>query len=299
MKKPDAESSHNRRSFLKAAGGAVLASATTTATTSAFAQEPSAKSSPQKGHERSAHSDRGIWITWYDLPAEGRDAYFTWLHGTYLLGLLKRPGYLWAAHYASLDLEGGAENAKRYRHVDDPRVGKGYHYMLLIAASEASVFGDPVPSLINAAQSEEGKKMLAMRTGERMNLFTEACWREGSSFSTYKEGMTGAPCIQVGSFDCELEFEEEMHAGYVLQRMPKMCATPSCVRVRKLNSVAGWAKHGIIYEFASKEGFDRDYAPAVANSPLGLNGHSVVPNLIHAPNGPNSAIRIWPPVPKA
>ena len=111
--------------------------------------------------------------------------------------------------------------------------------------------------------------------------------------------MTGAPCIQVGSFDCPMEFEEEMHAGYVLERLPKMCATPSCVRTRKLNSVAGWAKHGILYEFASKEGFDRDYAPAVANSPLGLNGHSVVPNLVHAPNGPNSALRIWPPVPKA
>ena len=111
--------------------------------------------------------------------------------------------------------------------------------------------------------------------------------------------MTGTPCIQVGSFDCPTEFEEEMHAGYVLERLPKMCATPSCVRVRKLNSVAGWAKHGILYEFASKEGFDRDYAPAVANSPLGLNGRSVVPNLVHAPNGPNSALRIWPPVPKA
>jgi hypothetical protein len=103
----------------------------------------------------------------------------------------------------------------------------------------------------------------------------------------------------VGSFDCELAFEEEMHAGYVLQRLPKMCDKASCVRVRKLNSVAGWAKHGIVYEFASKQGFDRDYAPAVASSPLGLNGHSVVPNLTHAPNGPNSALRIWPPVPKA
>jgi len=141
--------------------------------------------------------------------------------------------------------------------------------------------------------------MLAMRIGERVNLFTEACRREGRALAAYNEGMTGAPCIQVGSFDCELEFEEEMHAGYVLERLPKMCATPSCVRTRKLNSVAGWAKHGIIYEFASKEGFDRDYAPAVANSPLGLNGHSVVPNLTHAPNGPNSALRIWPPAPKA
>jgi len=281
---------------MKAAGGAAVAFA---AVKDTFAQNASSKTAPQKDRGRSAPADRGLWITWYDLPMEGREAYFSWLHGTYLPDLLKRPGYLWAAHYASQDLEGGAENATRYKHVDDPKVGKGYHYMLLIAATDASVFGDPVPSLVNAALPEQGKKMLAMRVGERMNLFTEACRREGRALGAYREGMTGAPCIQLGSFDCALEFEEEMHAGYVLERLPKMCATPSCVRTRKLNSVAGWAKHGIIYEFASKEGFDRDYAPAVANSPLGLNGRSVVPNLVHAPNGPNSALRIWPPVPKA
>jgi hypothetical protein len=296
MDRINRDANRNRRNFLKTAGGAVAALA---ATHGVFAQEPNSKTAAKENRGRMAPLDRGVWITWYDLPAEGRDAYFSWLHGTYLPDLLKRPGYLWAAHYASQDLEGGAENATRYEHVDDPKVGKGYHYMLLIGATDAAVFGDPVPSVLHAALPEQGKKMLAMRSGERMNLFTEAGRREGRAFGDYKEGVTGTPCIQVGSFDCQLEFEEEMHAGYVLQRMPKMCATPSCVRVRKLNSVAGWAKHGIIYEFASKEGFDRDYAPAVANSPLGLNGHSVVPNLIHAPNGPNSALRIWPPLPKA
>jgi hypothetical protein len=296
MKRNDGETCGNRRNFLKVAGGAAVAFAAVKET---FAQNASSKPAPQKDRARSAPQDRGMWITWYDLPMEGRDAYFSWLHGTYLPGLLKRPGYLWAAHYASQDLEGGAANSTRYKHVDDPKVGKGYHYMLLIAAMDANVFGDPVPSVLNAALLEQGKKMLAMRVGERVNLFTETGRREGRALGAYKEGMTGAPCIQVGSFDCALEFEEEMHAGYVLERLPKMCATPSCVRTRKLNSVAGWAKHGIIYEFASKEGFDRDYAPAVANSPLGLNGYSVVPNLVHAPNGPNSALRIWPPVPKA
>jgi hypothetical protein len=263
MKRHDDDTNGNRRNFLKVASGAAAAFA---ATRSAVAQEPNSKSSARKDRGQEAPADRGLWITWYDLPTEGRDAYFSWLHGTYLPGLLKRPGYLWAAHYASQDLEGGAENATRYHHVDDPKVGKGYHYMLLIAASDAGVFGDPVPSLINAALPEQGKKMLAMRAGERMNIFTEGCRREGRALPSYKEGMTGAPYIQVGSFDCALEYEEEMHAGYVLERLPKMCATLSCVRTRKLNSVAGWAKHGIIYEFASKEGFDRDYAPGYSEN---------------------------------
>ena len=296
MKKNAAESSRQRRQFLKAAGGAAMGLA---AASSVFAQDTAEASSSRKMSVKNAPPDRGLWITWYDLPAEGRDTYFSWLHGTYLPQLLKRPGYLWAGHYASLDLEGGADNAKRYKHIDDPKVGKGFHYMLLVAATDANVFGDPVPSVINAALPDKDKKMLAMRMGERMNIFTETGRRDGTAHAAYKEGMLGTPCIQVGSFNCPTEFEEEMHAGYVLERLPKMCATPSCVRVRKLNSVAGWAKHGILYEFASKEGFDRDYAPAVAHSPLGLNGHSVVPELVHAPNGPNSALRIWPPVAKA
>lgn len=289
----------NRRTFLKSAGGAAGVAAAIALGGNAVAENAAAQSVDMKSRARPAPADRGLWITWYDLPEQGRELYFSWLHGTYLPAMLKRPGYLWAAHYASQDLEGGADNAKRYKHVDEPAVGKGYRYMLLIAAVDANVFGDPVPSVIHAALPEEGKKMLAMRMGERVNLFTETGRQEGRALPSYKEGLTGAPCIQVGSFDCPTEFEEEMHAGYVLQRLPKMCAQPSCVRTRRLSSVAGWAKHGILYEFASKDGFDRDYAPAVANSPLGLNGHSVVPNLVHAPNGPNSALRLWPPIPKA
>ena len=296
MTKNEQAARRQRRNFLKAAGGAAMGFV---ATKDALGQSAPPKPATHTDHPREAPADRGLWITWYDLPDGGRDAYFSWLHGTYLPGLLKRPGYLWAAHYASQGLEGGEENAKKYHHIEDPRVGAGYRYMLLIAATDANVFGDPVPSVLHAALPEQGRQMLAKRMAERVNLFTETGRREGRAAASYKEGLTGAPCIQVGSFDCALEYEEEMHAGYVLQRLPKMCDTPSCVRTRRLSSVAGWAKHGILYEFASKEGFDRDYAPAVANSPLGFAGHSVVPMLTHAPNGPNSALRIWPPVPKA
>ena len=152
MIRQDGETNRNRRKFLKTASGAAIALA---AVNDTFAQTSSSKSAPQKDRGRTAPPDRGLWITWYDLPMEGRDAYFSWLHGTYLPDLLKRPGYLWAAHYASQDLEGGSDNSTRYKHVDDPKVGKGYHYMLLIAATDANVFGDPVPSLLNRALPEQ------------------------------------------------------------------------------------------------------------------------------------------------
>ena len=46
--------------------------------------------------------DKALWISWYNLPDDGRDAYLAWLHGTYIPAMLERRGFLWAAHYASV-----------------------------------------------------------------------------------------------------------------------------------------------------------------------------------------------------
>src|SRR5262245_8036916 len=125
--------------------------------------------------------DRALWITWYNLPAEGRDAYLSWMHGTYLPQLLKRPGYLWAAHYASLERENKApgERLKFLHNTTDSDVPTGDRFIVLVGAEHANVFSDPAPSAIHAALAEEGKKMLAMRIGERTNIMVEAARVEG------------------------------------------------------------------------------------------------------------------------
>jgi len=292
MTKHDEAARRQRRNFLKTAGGAAMAFV---ATKDAYGQREPVKVASQGARRRDDPVDRGLWVTWYDLPDSGRDAYLSWLHESYLPALLKRPGYMWAAHYATQNTETRSD----LHHVEDPKVPAGFHYILLIGAKDAGVFGNPAPVEIHATLPGQSKKMLAMRIGERMNLMTETSRCEGHAGNTYKEGLTGAPCVQVGSFNCGVEYEEEMHAGYVQQRMPAHCGTGSCIGVRKLNSVAGWAKHAILYEYASLEGFNRDYASANAKSPLGFKEHSIVPMLIHAPNGPNMALRIWPPVAKA
>jgi hypothetical protein len=292
MTKHDEVARRQRRSFLKTAGGAAFA---LVATKDARGQSEHVKAATQGARRRDEPTDRGLWATWYDLPDNGRDAYLSWLHETYLPALLKRPGYLWAAHYATQNTETRSD----LHHVEDPKVPTGFRYVLLIGAKDAGVFGNPAPVEIHATLPEQGRKMLAMRIGERVNLMTETSRCEGHGGNSYKEGPLGAPCIQIGSFNCPVEYEEEMLAGYVQVRLPAMCGAGSCVRTRKMNSAAGWAKHAILYEFASLEGFQQDYAVTNAHAPIGLKGHSVVPMLIHAPNGPNMAIRIWPPVAKA
>ena len=151
-----------RRNFLKVAGGAAIA---LVATKDALGRSAGPKSSSKAGPRPEQPIDRGIWATWYDLPEDGRDDYLSWLHGTYLPGILKRPGYVWAAHYATTEVEGGAANATRFHHVNDPKVGAGYNYILLIGATDAGVFGNPTPSAIHASLPDADRKMLALRSG--------------------------------------------------------------------------------------------------------------------------------------
>jgi len=288
------EAVSRRRNFLKSAGVAAMGFLSTKV---ARGQSAQVKSSMHGNRMHDEPHDAGLWITWYDLPATGRDAYLSWLHGTYLPQILKRPGYMWAVHYATR--EGvGSEAAAQLHHVSDPNVLPGFRYILLIAAKDTFVFGNPAPSALHAALPEQDQKMLAMRIGERVNLMADAGRLEGRGRSSYKDGLTSAPCVQIGSFDCTIEYEEALHASYVQSRMPAMCDTESCIRTRWLSSVAGWAKHVIIYEFASQEGFDRDYPAANAKSPLKQGDRPLTPMLVHAPNGPNSALRLWPPVSK-
>jgi hypothetical protein len=282
-----------RRRFLKTAGGAAIAMVTAD---EARGQSAQRKNTAAGAHTQGDSAGGGLWVTWYDLPEKGRDAYLSWLHGKYLPELLKRPGYTWAAHYATT---GGPENSpNRLQHTNDPSVPTGFRYILLVGAKDAAVFGNPVPTAINAALPEDSRKMLAMRIEERVNLMAVTGIREGRARNEYEEGSRSAPCIQIGSFNCPVEYQEELQAWYVQVRLPAMCATASCIRIRMLNSVAGWAKHAILYEFTSPKWFDRDYGSVVKNSPQGVGGDNIIVKLVHAPHGPNSAVRIWPPVPK-
>jgi hypothetical protein len=279
----DTRAANGRRDFLKFAGGYAAAAAVGCAGETSSA--PPATATKQTAGAR----DRGLWITWYDLPDQGRDQYLSWLHATYLPDVLKRPGYLWAAHYRANE----RTDSPNIHHTTDP-IGTGYHYILLIGAEDTHVFGDPTPTEINAALPEEGRKMVALRMGERVNIAVEAGRIDGSALAGYRDGLMSAPAIQIGSFNCELGAEEELHAGYVRSRLPAMAKTPTNVRNRNLKSVVGWAKHIILYEFTTPELFARDYEGAGKAGPLGIGGNSVVPKLTHAPNGPNSAVRIWP-----
>jgi hypothetical protein len=237
--------------------------------------------------------DRGLWVTWYDLPDDRREEHLAWVHQSYIPGMLKREGYLWAAHYRSI------QKGDVRVHTDDHSVPTGTQYLLIFGAEYADVFGKPVPSKLHASLPAEGRNMLAQRVGERTNIYAEAGRVLGPQATVYKDGMALAPCIQLGSYNCPWDHEEEMLDWYVNTRMPAMAETEGGgIRIRKLASVAGWAKHAILYEFTSVEA-RHAYFKAHQNRPdMKPWLDWVAVNLTHAPGSSSLGERIWPVISK-
>ena len=240
--------------------------------------------------------DRGIWITWYNLPDKGRDAYLEWLHGNYIPGQLQRPGIRWAAHYASLENVKLSGAKGRLSNVKSSDVPTGDRYILLFGADDAHPFVRPAPKEFHAQMPAADRKMLAMRLGERSNIMTEEARIHGPAAIQPVDKIALSPGIQIGSFNAGADQDEdELASWYATWRMPCMEKLPGCVRVRKYASVSGWAKHAILYEFTSVEARNENFLEHESPHPeQEAWSDRVVRKLVHAPGSPNLCSRIWP-----
>jgi hypothetical protein len=139
--------------------------------------------------------------------------------------------------------------------------------------------------------------MLSLRSGERVNVMVEAGRVEGAAAAKYSGASNLGPFIQLGSYNCPWQKEDEMQAWYTQVRMPAMAETPGGgIRVRKLVSASGWAKHAILYEFESLKA-KQDYFALHKDRPdMKPWTDWVAGALIHAPGSAALANRIWPPV---
>ncbi len=246
-------------------------------------------------------TDRGLWITWYNLPAQGRDAHLAWLHGTYIPMILKKPGVLWAAHYKSDKVP----PASRLRHTDDSSVPAGNDYILFFGGETAYAFSKgadaylhQAPSRLHADLSEADKTMLSMRVGERVCIMTEVARRDGPEANRREGKLALSPCIQIGTFNAgSTEVEDELLTWYADWRSGALGKLPGCVGIRQLVSVSGWAKHGVLYEFLSREARDAHFPNLRKLYPAeGAWSDRAVPKLLHAPESPVVGSRLWPPV---
>ena len=235
-------------------------------------------------------TDAGIYALWYDLAPETRDEYIAWLHGTHLPAMLQRPGYLWAAHVENVTSpEREARNANRLNRTSDASVPQGFEYLLLYGAENAHVFADPSPAELMRGFDAKTREMLSLQLGSRECIFVEVDRVNGPDAKTRRPGITPGPIIQLGTFNSNTrENETEMSTWYSRSRLPLVQTPAGSLGARKLVTISGWAKHGILYEFSSMEAAESGMVDTTEWS------RKVVDSLVHAPHSPTLGRRIWP-----
>ena len=229
--------------------------------------------------------DRGIRAVWYDLPEQARNEYISWLHEVHIPRVLSRPGHLWAAHVENVPRQ------SRLAHTDDPSVPTGNQFLLMFGAADPHVLLDPSPAELRARAATETLEMIGRRVSPRVCTFVEVSRVDGPAVKSRAPGITPGPVIQFGTFNINaLENEDELSTWYSRSRLPLMAPMTGSVGARKVVSISGWAKHGILYEFTTMAERDQYFVDTDQEW-----SQKVVANLIHAPGSPSLGTRIWPP----
>lgn len=238
--------------------------------------------------------DTAIKAEWYDIDDKDREGFLAWLHGRHLPALQSRPGHIWIGHYNRAP-SSGVPNAARVD-TDDPNVPRGSQYLLVTAAASPDVFFDPN----HAPETDtETQAQLAKRKEYRFCVFIEETRVSGPDWYRHLPGTGAPPAIQLGNYLTRTQTDDmDLALWYRQMKLPQVTRARGCIGARKLVSIVGWAKHGILYEFmemdADEENFEQRFRDA------GLNerwpGRHVLKMVVHAPNGPHAGRRIWPPV---
>ena len=241
--------------------------------------------------------DDALRAEWYDLADEDREPFLEWLHGVRLPYHQKRPGILWAGHYEiAKRTKSEYQDGLAKMHTDDPRVATGSEYVLLLAASSPDVFFDPHRQ---REEDPEDRAGLAKRRQHRSALFIVEARVNGPEYRSLMPGTGPAPAMQLGAFNV-LTPEDEFDLGryYRQVRYAEIPRTRGCIGMKKLVSVAGWPKQGVLYEFVSMEAGEEDFEPRfrAASLPGTRKGRSLRESVVHGPNAPHAGRRIWPAV---
>jgi hypothetical protein len=243
--------------------------------------------------------DRGFWFSWYDLPQEGSGEHIAWLNESYIPGILNKPGVLWAAHFQTVLTAPGSHMLR----TNDPSVPAGSDYVLIFGGEStmaftkgADAFRKHAPSRLDRDLSDEDRTMLAMRKGERQCVLTEEMRVHGPAREAAGDTMPPGPYIQLGSFNCPPESEDQLLAWYANFRLPAVQSAREFIGARKLLATSGWVKHVIMYEFPSRDSRERVQQHVEEHYPDGIAWTKrFIPALTHAPRSPVLAERIWPP----
>lgn len=240
--------------------------------------------------------DRAIKAEWYDLNDADRDAFLAWCHGEYCPRLQAQPGHIWVGHYNRALSKLGLPGTRQNKFTDDPTVPTGSQYLLLTATATPDVFFDP-----NAPNAEEAEtqRWLNKRVGYRFAIFLEETRVNGPAWYQHLQGLSAPPAMQLGNFITRSEADDLAFSRWYRQRrLPQITRTRGCIGARKLVSIVGWPKHGILYEMTGIEPGEKAFEDRFNAAPPDTewSGQKVMDVSIHAPHGAHAGLRLWPPL---
>jgi len=236
-------------------------------------------------------------VEWFDIHIENKAKLWWWLHDFFLNSLQSQTGVNWVAHYEIVPhpTTPYIKGAPLKKEIKDPKIPTGQENLIITSASSASVFFGNRNTLKN--MEEENFLYLSMRENYRTAVFIEEEIINGPEQDKNPLGMGGPPAMQFGSYNVnEISDEIELANWYRSERFPRLPVTRGMIRGRKLLSIVGWAKHGVLWEFIEMDEKEYSFEHRFIEADRGEDwrGRHVLEYVTHAPGSPHAGRRVWP-----
>ena len=240
-----------------------------------------------------------IKAEWFDLDDGSRTDTLDWLSKAYLPKVQAASGVGWVGLYAVVKSpeKGYISGAPEKVETTDPDIPTGWQYVILTVGLSSEVFFGQDNAL--AALAHAHSKELSALANHRSAVFLEEQVVNSPEQRAFPYGMGPPPAMQIGHYNTNTpEDEIELARWYRSERFSRVSVTPGMIRGRKMLSIAGWAKHGVLWEFTDlPEGdysFEHRFVAAARDDDWG--GRHVLEYVTHCYGSPNAGRRIWPEV---
>ena len=165
-----------------------------------------------------------------------------------------------------------------------------------MGAATPHTFFNPSLAQLERQQDSETREMLALRQGTRTCILTEVDRVDGPEIIKRPAGTTPGPVIQMGAFNMQtIDDEFELAAWYAQDRLMAIAGMRGAIGARKMVSIAGWAKHSVLYEFISHEARDKEFIKGLegqAKDRTGIAFHGWKNSELMAEGGSRGCIRL-------
>ena len=215
----------------------------------------------------------GLLMVWADVPAELEEEYNRWYSEEHIAQLLSIPGVLNAARYEAV--KSGPKHLACYE-LESPAVFNSQPFQDMLS--------NPTPRTQKNSARNIGTNYIR-------NLY-ETIFSSQSPEDVAAADMS--PVLQVGRMGISSQYEEEFNEWYSTVYAANYARVPGVIRSRRLKTVQGDPKYGVIYEFEHEKVSESPEWEATRDiNPWSLR---MRPKMQHAPGSPGVYMKTFQPL---